>query len=258
MQALKEYNSARELMPEESYPGFKIIAIDELLSSQQSQDEEYLSLISSADQLYQDKKYDEARTKYEEALQIKPGEKYPTERIEQIDAILALAGSQGSEYDEAVKEADGLFGLQQYEEAKLAYMKAANLNEKEQYPRDKMEEIEQIISSRKARQAEYNKLVAAADRMMETEEYEKAKEKYFAALKLLPAEQYPQDKLNEIAEIALTNELNVQETYNNLITGADNHFEKQEYDQARIKYQNALKYNRMRNILYKNWLKLKV
>jgi len=242
LQALKEYNAAQELKPEESYPGLKITALNQLISSQQSQDEEYLLLISAADLLYQEKKYTEAKIKYEEALALKPGEKYPQERIDQIIAILALASTQNSEYDEAILEADGLFGLQQYEEAKLAYMKAANLNEKEQYPKDKMEEIDRIITSQKANQAEYNKLVAAADRMMESEEYDKAREKYIAALELLPVEQYPQDKLNEIAEIALANELNVQETYNNLITEADDHFEKQEYDQAKIKYQNALKY----------------
>ena len=83
-------------------------AIDDLLANQQSQDEEYLSLISVADQLFKEKKYAEAKIKYEEALAIKPGEKYPQEKIDQIIAILALATSQNSEYDEAILEADGL------------------------------------------------------------------------------------------------------------------------------------------------------
>ncbi len=240
--ALKEYNSALDLYPNEDYPQQKIVQINDLIIQEQSQGEQYLLIVAAADQLYQEKKYAEAQTKYEEALSLKPGEKYPTERIEQITAILALAGSQNSEYEEAIKEADGLFALQQYEEAKLKYMKASNLNLDEQYPKDKMAEIDLLIMAQQANEAEYNKLIAAGDRMLESEDYSKAKEKYNLALGIFPNEQYPMDKLNEIAEIELASELNVQETYNSLITEGDDYFEKQEYDQARIKYQNALKY----------------
>jgi len=240
--ALKEYNSALDLYPTEDYPQQKIIQINDLIIQEQSQGEQYLLVVAAADQLYQEKKYSEARTKYEEALTFRPDEKHPTERIEQITAILALAGSQNSEYDEAIKEADGLFALQQYEEAKLKYMKASNLNMDEQYPKDKMAEIDLLVMAKQANEVEYNKLIAAGDRMLESEDYTKAKEKYNLALGIFPNEQYPMDKLNEIAEVELASELNVQETYNSLINEGDNYFEAQEYDQARIKYQNALKY----------------
>ena len=48
-------------------------------------------------------------------------------------------------------------------------------------------------------------------------------------------------KLREIEQIILAQEKIVQETYDKLIATADNYFNKQEYDQAKIKYQNALK-----------------
>ena len=114
---------------------------------------------------------------------------------------------QGDEYTETLKRADNLFDLLQYDEAKLAYLKASNLRPKEQYPKYKLEEIESLQSGQAATIAQYNKFVSAGDRMMESEDYDGAKERYNQATAIFPNEKYPQDKLTEIDQIILAKEL---------------------------------------------------
>ena len=173
---------------------------------------------------------------------LKPNEKHTQDKIIEITALLAGMAKENSEYTDAISEADGLFALKNYEEAKLSYMKASNIKSKEQYPKDKIEQIEQLISNQKAIQAEYNRIIAIADRMMVSKEYDNAKEKYSEALIILPNEDYPTEKLKEIDGIILSQELALQETYNGIIAEADALFGSQKYRQSKIKYQDALKY----------------
>jgi tetratricopeptide (TPR) repeat protein len=155
---------------------------------------------------------------------------------------MAAADKENSEYSAAIAEGDAKFNLQQYEEARILYLKAGNLKPKEQYPKDRISEIEQMILERNTKQADFNQLIEAGDRLMETKEYDKAKEKFELALGIFPNEQYPTDKLKEISALLLAEELAVQEAYNLLLTDADLHFSKKEYPEAKLKYQNALKY----------------
>jgi tetratricopeptide (TPR) repeat protein len=237
-----EYQKAVSLKPAESYPAEKLLEITKILEGQAAQQNSYEQLIASADKLFSEGKYEQAKIEYQKALELKPDEKYPADKITEINAYLKSKAEENKGYSDAIAEADALFKLQQYTEANLQYIKAANFKPKEQYPKDKMAEIDQILYNQKAKLADYNAHVSAGDRMMESKEYGKAKEKYNLAITLMPAEKYPRDKLKEIEQIILAQELTLQETYNKLISTADNHFTKQEYDQAKINYQNALKY----------------
>jgi hypothetical protein len=48
----------------------------------------YKEYISKAEKLVAEKKYHEAKTHYQKALEIKPGEEQPKQKIEKIDSIL--------------------------------------------------------------------------------------------------------------------------------------------------------------------------
>ncbi len=239
--ALNEYQSALALKPQEIYPSDQIGVINTMLKTKQKQDNDYTRVITEANNLYKQKDYDKALAKYQEAAQIRPQESYPQERIVEINAILSSATAENKSYDDAIKEADGLFGLQKYDGAKLAYMKASNMRPKEQYPKNKMDEIDNMVAKEKATLAEYNKAVSAGDRMMETKEYGKAKARYEDALQIMPEEQYPKDKLKEISDLLITQELTAQNNYNDIISTADGLFTKKDYSAAKIKYQNALR-----------------
>jgi tetratricopeptide (TPR) repeat protein len=237
-----EFQKAAALKPSEKYPAEKLTELAVLLNDQETQQNSYDQLIASADKLFSEKKYELAKAEYQKALEMRPGEKYPAEKIAEINTYLSSVSKENIDYNDAINQANELFNLKKYTESNLIYMKAANIKPKEQYPKDRMLEIDQILTQKKIAEADYNQYVSAGDRMMELKEYDKAKEKYNMALSIKPDEKYPQDKLKEIEEIMNDEKLAAQEIYNKLVAEADVHFTKQEYDQAKIKYQNALKY----------------
>jgi len=102
--------------------------------------------------------------------------------------------------------------------------------------------IDSLILAEKSIAAEYNKFIAAGDRWLEIKDYNMAREKYTEAQKIKPEEKYPKKKLVEIDSIIVSNELAVQDIYHGLVEEGDKHFGKKEYEQARIKFQNAAKY----------------
>ena len=80
------------------------------------------------------------------------------------------------------------------------------------YPKDKLREIENLLADLDNKKAEdelaaeaerkkrdyFNAVVAQADGELVAKNYEEAKSKYSQALGIIPAEQYPKDKLAEI------------------------------------------------------------
>ena len=69
-------------------------------------------LLANADSLFQAKQYKNAKETYRKATQLKEEETYPTEKIKEIDAILAALTKQE------------LARQQQEEERNIAYQKA--------------------------------------------------------------------------------------------------------------------------------------
>jgi len=239
--AITQYQVASTIRPTEQYPKDKIFEIKKKQEEERVQNELFSKAMADADNSFKQKNYEQALSRYQDAVKIKPGSKKAQERIAEITTMLAATAKLEQDYADAVSKGDNLFALKDYSEAKLSYMKASNLKPKEEYPKTKITEIENLIDSQKAQQAEYNKIVAAADRMMDSKEYLKAKEKYNEALGVLPNEQYPKDKLKVIADILLAQELAAQEAYNSKIGEADAFMANKQYDQAKLKYQEALK-----------------
>ena len=239
--AMTQYQVASTIRPTEQYPKDKIFEIKKKLEEEKVLNEQFNKAMADAEQSYKQKYYEQALSRYQDAVKLKPGSKKAQERIAEITTLIASNARLEQDYNDAVSKGDNLLAQKDYSEAKLSYMKASNLKPKEEYPKTKIAEIENLIANQKAQQAEYNKIVAAADRMMDSKDYANAKEKYNEALGVLPNEQYPKDKLKIIADILLAKELAEQEAYNAKIGEADAFMANKQYDQAKLKYQEALK-----------------
>src|SRR5690606_25907216 len=83
------YETALNSKPQESYPQTKITEINSLLTQQAETEERYNTAIASADQAFQEGNLSNAKGFYEQALQIKPGESYPSGKITEIEGKLA-------------------------------------------------------------------------------------------------------------------------------------------------------------------------
>jgi len=252
----KKYQSALEVKPGETYPKQRIDRINELLAQlekKKEKDRKYNEAIAQADAAFERESYEEAKGLYSEALFIKPNEQYPKDQIDKIDQLLADLQRKKAEqekinkaYNEAVKKADAMFSMEEYSQAKSLYNEALTYKPEEQYPRDRIDKINSILAEMEAEKKAYENAIARADRLFGEEEYESSKSAYQKALDIRPEEQYPQnriDKINDILAERMAQRKRQQEIdrkYKNAIETADRLFNTEEYEDAKIAYNEAL------------------
>ena len=248
--ARAEFVNASNLKPGESYPREKIAGIDATLAAiaaAKELDDKYFGIIEGADKLLASKEYDRAKSEYQNAGALKPGESYPKEKIAEIDRILAeIAALKTLEenYRSAVAKGDQLLAAKTYDAARSEYVKASELKPAEQYPGAKIAEIDAVlaaIAKQKALDEAYLATIGSADKLLEEKNYGPAKTEFEKASGLKPSEQYPKTKLAEIDK-ALADAARlkaIDDQYNAAISGADRLLQEKSYDQAKTAYLDA-------------------
>lgn len=170
--AIEKYNEALKLFPNEQYPRDKIreaqALLDAMLASEQEKAERekrYKDLITLADKNFTSANYQDSKRQYSEALGIKPGEKHPTDRIAEIDRILAeLAAKEEAdrlaamdnaekerlekEYNEKIKRANELFDKEDYQNSRSVYVEASELKPLDKYPKSRIQRIDEILAEK--------------------------------------------------------------------------------------------------------------
>lgn len=166
-------------------------------------EEKYKSIIAEADQSFNVKQFEAARTKYNEALAVKPGDAYAKQRVAECDKELGLV-EKDKVYVTALKTADSLLAAAtdepSYITAKAAYKTASTMKPADQYPKDKITDIDRKLADMKAdkvRRTKYEGLITKADGLLAKKDYKSAKATYQEALTLYPVELYPKQKIAE-------------------------------------------------------------
>ena len=206
-QSLAKYEEALGYKPAEKYPADRILALDALLQAQQAADlaekqenEEYYNLIEAADNLRDQDQLEQAVSKYKEAL-TKKVEQYPKDQITTLNKTIIDRKRElenQAKYDEAIKKGDGFFKQNSLRAAKDKYTEATTLKPSEQYPKDKLKEIESkmgALEEQEALKKKYNDAIAAADALFSNENFEDAKAKYKEALTFESSATYPKDRI---------------------------------------------------------------
>ena len=246
-------------------------ALDELLAGEAKKKElqkKYDDLIAAANKDFDAKTYEGALKSYKEASALISTEAYPKQRISEIEKILADLAAQKSkdaaaeaerlrlekQYADLIAAADKSFGLQKYDDALVSYRSASDLKKTEQYPKDKIAEIEKIKADLLAQKSKadqeaalaaereriakkYKEAIDFADKNFREKNYDAAIVKYNEAKSIKPDEVYPTDQLAEIERLkkeaadaqananavaAAENErLKIDREYNALILEAD-------------------------------------
>ncbi|MCX5704453.1 MAG: hypothetical protein NTZ92_00050, partial [Candidatus Omnitrophica bacterium] len=233
-----EYMNASDLKPHEQYPLDRIMQINEILANQRSIQEAYDKLIAKGDSLFGKKIYTDARSTFADASVKKPDEDYPKNKIKEIDNILASLQNQKSEYDKIIAIADNFYIEQQYDKAKIEYLKASSLKPDERYPQNMISKIDPLIAEVKAIQKEYDITILSADKYLSNKDYPNALTAFQKAIELKPGEAYPKNKADEITRI-LADAKATEDSYLRAIASGDSLLQVQKYDQAKTTYQNA-------------------
>jgi len=208
------YVRALEIYSDDEHAQIRIKEIDGILDEQArlaairaEKDSLYSAAVRRGDSLFTTKQYEPARTAYQSALQVKPDESYPQERINEINKVireLELARLEQEQldrnYQNAIRLADQQFNVQNYSQSIINYEKALSLKPEEQYPKEKVAVIDSILKQREIDE-NYRTIILAADGFFRTESYPEAKKKYEDALSLKPDENYPLNQINRIDDL---------------------------------------------------------
>ena len=258
------YNEALLIKSLEQYPKDKIAEIDLLLASdavekarlakEKEVETKYKSAIAKGDAAFKLKTYAAAKTAYTEAIGVKPAEQYPSDKISEIESLIASASSekdrlaQEVKYKSAIAKGDAAFKTKTYVAAKTAYNEALSIKSAEQYPKDKISEIDTILSelatkdaASKEINAKYAAAIATGDKAFELKDYDAAKSAYSDAIAFKSAEKYPKDKLASI-DALLAKDAGLKEIeskYNASIQKADEEFTAKNYAAAKVSYTEA-------------------
>ena len=255
---------------------------ERLAQTQREIDEKYRQAISVADNSFREKSYSIARLQYQQASLIKPEESYPKNQITLIDKLMnqekpietyafklpeieiekpvakpiynPSESAQATEeraksfkiitdYDEAVKKADELFGVKDYSVARFYYYKANEIKPAEEYPKNQIELIRKLIDSQLSSNdiSGYDQAIAQADKAFANKDYSIAKFFYYKALDIKSWEKYPKDRINEI--LALTNSLlseKEEKEYRDMIARADEAYFNKDISISRFYYNRAI------------------
>ncbi len=263
------YTEALEIVPNDKYALDRIKEIDNLLATL-GVDEKYNSALAQADQMFNAADYENSKGKYTEASGIKPKEKYPRDKIAEINNILNQIAKTNQNYQQAVSKADGLFNQKSYEKAKEAFAEAARIKPDETYPAEMTGKIDNLIAEQTkiaaeaeaerirleqeaaaaeaarlaAIQAEkdknYNEAITKADNLFTQKDYENARNEYRAAQTVKPEESYPQQRITDIGTL-LAQLSAAQKAYEDAVSKADREFKAEKFDAAKLAYADAQK-----------------
>ena len=201
------YYKASDLKPAEAYPKNRIEEIGRLIDLGLSADivSAYDSNIKLADDAYSKNNYTVAKFYYSKALEFKSWERYPKDRIREIQVLTNTLLSEREEklYNDAITQADEAYYAKNFSVARFHYNQAIRINPEERYPKIKLEDIRKLIEQEKQDQVrmEYMNQLQQADKAFEEGNLSVARFYYNKALVILKNEQYPKDQLNRIAEL---------------------------------------------------------
>jgi hypothetical protein len=204
---MTEYKTALTLSSEQSYPKEQIESINNYFSQQKTVNENYTKAIMAAEKELAAKNYPLAVSGFQSALEFKPDERYPQEKIAEINGILALNKEKlDLQYNDYIAQADDMFIKQDFLIAQKAYKMASVLKPHESYPKDRYNEIADIlIAKARAIKQSYELAIADADKAYKSLLLDQAVVFYSKALEIKPGEVYPGQMIARIRKYMIDN-----------------------------------------------------
>ena len=209
--AIEKYQNALTFLPNENYPKEQINIIRGILSRESNEQKrltqlktDYDRTISLADNAFNQESYQSARTLYQEALQIIPGQEYPQNQIRKIDSLL----KDYNKRNETTSVLD-----------KIDFSNLQNIAQED-------------------REAAYREAMALGESFMKSEDWGVARFYFRRALALIPNDAIALQKLGEVEKQILGDNVN-EAKYAEMVKKADEAFKTGDFGVARFYYNKA-------------------
>lgn len=259
------YREALLIKPGEKYPTDQLSLINKLLLEQNEKN--YQDAIAKGDNLFTGTQYDESATSYQEALKIKPNDRYVTNRLKEIDQKKKKLASEqerlkklDEQYRQAITAADADFAQKAYPSAKAGYQKALLLKPGEVYPKEQIDQIETLLTEQQKTaetDRQYAQYIKQAQAAFDQKKLKEARDLYQKGLDLKPNEQLPPQKIAEIDKLLAVQEETARlaaqeeaqrlalekadrERYDRAVAAGDKALGEKQYPTARQQYTLAL------------------
>jgi PIN domain nuclease of toxin-antitoxin system len=252
-EAIVKFELANGIKPKEKYPTDKILECEKLLAAEkkdqlaaQQADQEYTNLVKAADNLRDQKKYDDAIAKYNEAIKKKSTDPYPSQQIAAVNKLKdeeKNKAAQETKLKELVAAGDKAVTGSKFDEAKTKYEEALALKQ-DPAVKTKLDGVNAKIAEAKAKdqaKAKYEALISEANSLQASGKLTESKAKFQEAGKLDPTQTIPPSKIKEIDDLITKGAADKQKTdkYNAAISAAEQLQASGKLKEAKAKYQEA-------------------
>ena len=249
-QAKQDYQAALNIKPGENYPTQRVSDISKIIADQEKQaadqkaaDDAYKAAIAKADNLYNNKQYDQAIIAYNQASAYKPDEQYPFSKKDEINK-LKNSRSWMPIIKRLLQKLIPISTRKIMNKLKQPIASALNYKTDDTYATSQIAKADNAISERlkkladsKAKQDAYDKSIADGDKAYNAKDYATAKTNYQTAIAVFPEKTYAKQRIDAIDKIQ--KDQKNDEDYKAMLDDANDLYSKKMYDQAIAKYKSA-------------------
>jgi tetratricopeptide (TPR) repeat protein len=252
LDAIKEYNNALAVKPNETLPVQKAKEAEDAEKSKGSEDrKQYEKIIGGIEKAITEKDYSRGKELVERAksfnkqFNIFPSDTRPNDLLTQIN----LLEQADKNYTAKITEGEKMVAAKEYAKALAAFEAAKIIKPSETLPQTRIEEIKKLMAadaSAQEKERMYSEYMTQGGLNQNAKNYEKALENYQSAIAIKPGDKIAQDKISEIKQLMddLANSAKSaqerKEKFNALIKEADALFSGKSYAEASLKYSEAL------------------
>ena len=195
--------------------------------------DQYNGIIATADQLYENKSYKEAKAQYQNALKVVVGDAYATDMIARLDPLIAEQDAEEAARIAAEQEAA----------RQAAEAEAARIAAEQEAARLAAEEAARIAAEEEAaHQATIKTMLDAADALFNQQDYANAKVKYQEVVNFDADNVTATAKIQEIDGILAQMTAELEANFNNAMNAGNNAMSNEKFAEAITHYQTALVY----------------
>jgi hypothetical protein len=204
IQALNAYRKSAVLDRTNDYAQEQIQKIDKQLKKSVAKYQEYINLLSSADSLFANHRFSQAKVHYELALNIFSKSAYATYMIEKINVLKPQFDPSYirlQKYREFLSTADQYVSQANYRKAIAFYNKALSIQTGDTYAMKQIKYLQSQVARKQGeneKSKKYKEYINLGDRYFAANSLSAARLVYLKALQIFPNEVYPQIQVEKI------------------------------------------------------------